>query len=100
MLLRCSNEDCKHEINTKYGIEVLYITRCPQCDCRLHKVSQDKPDLALPWYAVPAYKGAKGIDGQPHVVDANGELVGLYELMEYAEITARAINLLFGGDDD
>ena len=49
--------------------------------------------LHLPWHPVPAYKGAKGPEGQPHVVDANGELVGVFELMEHAEITARAVNL-------
>jgi len=53
--------------------------------------------LNLPWHPVPAYKGAKSPQGQPHVVDTNGELVGVFELMEYAEITARAVNLL--GED-
>ena len=31
------------------------------------------------WYAVPAYKGATGHFGQPHVVNSHGELIARCE---------------------
>jgi hypothetical protein len=40
------------------------------------------------WYAVPAYKGARGIDGQHHVVNAHGELVCTCERLQDAESIA------------
>lgn len=44
------------------------------------------------WYAVPAYRGARGIDGSPHVVDEAGQLVCTCELIEHAELIARLFN--------
>lgn len=50
------------------------------------------------WYAVPGYKGAKGIEGQPHVVNQDGELIACFEAIEDAEAAAKAVNKERGHD--
>jgi len=48
----------------------------------------------MKWYAVPAYKGAEGFIGQPHVVNARGELVANCEALDEAEQIAGDHNAL------
>ena len=49
-------------------------------------------DLKAPWYPVPPYKGGKGWEGDPHILNCDGELVGVFETLADAEAAARAMN--------
>ena len=49
-------------------------------------------DIKTPWYPVPPCTGATGWEGDPHILNREGEPVGSFEMMADAEATARAVN--------
>ena len=54
------------------------VRRCPACSSDMYPI-QDSGPAESRWHPVPAYKGAKGFEGQPHIVNERGELVAVFE---------------------
>lgn len=49
-------------------------------------------ELNLPWYPVPAYGGAGGHAGSPHILDRDGQLVATFECLAHAESVCARVN--------
>ena len=49
-------------------------------------------DIKTPWYPVPPCRGAKGWESDPHVLNRDGEPVGVFEMLADAEAAANAVN--------
>ena len=82
---------CEAEMSVMTDGEDTQGRRCHACGCKMSSFGVDN-EYKTPWYPVPAYIGAKGHDGEPHVLNRDGELVAVFERIEDAELAADAAN--------
>lgn len=71
---------CKAEVPVMTNTRpVNAVRRCPACSSDMYPIQDSGEQTKSRWHPVPAYRGAKGYEGQPHIINQDGELVAVFE---------------------